>query len=77
MHNNNIQDGTITVRSPYNCTITVSATAPSGVTFTNINCPGFTNLKASSAINAGTATTSSACTGNAATATKLQTARTI
>ncbi len=70
MHNNNIQDGKITVYSPYNCTITVSTTAPSGVTFTNINCPGFTNLKASSAFTADTATTASSCTGNSATATK-------
>ena len=77
MHNNNIQDGTITVYSPYNCTIEVSATAPSNVTFTNLTIPGFTNLKANSAVNADTATTASSCSGNSATATKLQTTRTI
>lgn len=77
MYNNNIPDGTITVYSPYNCTITVSDTAPSGVTFTNLTIPGFTNLKASSAFTADTATIASSCTGNSATATKLQTARTI
>ena len=70
MHNNNIQDGTITVYSPYNCTIEVSATAPSNVTFTNLTIPGFTNLKANSAVNADTATTASSCSGNSATATK-------
>ena len=70
MHLNTIEDGTITVYSPYNCTIEVSATAPSNVTFTNITTPGFTNLKANSAVNADTATTASSCSGNSATATK-------
>lgn len=69
-YNNTLPDGKITVYSPYNCTITVSATAPSGVTFTNLTIPGFTNLKASSAFTADTATTASSCTGNSATATK-------
>ena len=55
--NNVVENGKITVYSPYNCTITVSAIAPSGVTFTNINCPGFTNLKANSAYSADSATT--------------------
>lgn len=57
-YNNTLPAGKITVYSPYNCTITVSATAPSGVTFTNINCPGFTNFKANSAYSADSATTS-------------------
>lgn len=70
MFTNNIPDGTITVYSPYNCTIEVSATAPSDVTFTNINTPGFTNLKANSAFTADTATTALSCSGNADSATK-------
>ena len=56
-YNNAVPDGTITVYSPYNCTITVSATAPSGITFTDLTTPGFTNLKASSASSADSAAT--------------------
>lgn len=40
----NLPNGNITVSSTYDFTISVSTTPPDGVTFTSVNCPGFTNL---------------------------------